>query len=526
MPPPIADRVMRCWPDASLDGASVEGAAPQTPAWIDTARQTPDCQDEVMAWNQLGKQIVAWSPRSQLQQLILEWHQQLPSSTRFKYLQGIRRLASSSALESGMGWWSLCAGTGIIPLFLRSYRDVLEGYYGISLPLEQKVFCEKHKQKQQWLRQQQVSLADGQAHLIDEMQELHLSTALDRRDASNPTKAILPHCFGQDAGVPCQSRVPLNKNAAQNIGCVKRGEGTTGIGIAHAYGAADAHRAEIVSWECTDKLCQEDIRLSQPDSAWMVQQFENKGYTSFDDSDNAKDWGSALTRWRRYWLAMLLGHAPKEMVRQFVQEIRAGFKMASRPLQSCITIDDEVRAREAKEMAVAEHHNANECKGDSGSKDECRWPVDHKAYFERLGVPWPLQDDVWDDAHSEIRPAGLNDRQRQMCLAADLFWPPHASGPALQFLDVNPDSRRAIWPHLRDDGWPKEESSPWRNEPNTLTGSGRPCVRTRKGTERPVIRIMEAFEEMRLIGWFDDMWQAPLPEQETLYLCSNMAGNA
>ena len=37
---------------------------------------------------------------------------------------------------------------------------------------------------------------------------------------------------------------------------------------------------------------------------------------------------------------------------------------------------------------------------------------------------------------------------------------------------------------------------------------------------------MEAFEELRLIGWFDDMWQSEVTEQEMLCLSSNMAGNA
>ena len=130
------------------------------------------------------------------------------------------------------------------------------------------------------------------------MKELHATSAVDICDLDSARKVILPHAFGKDAGVPCQSVVPLNKNAKANKGCVQRGEGTTGIGIHDAYGVVDQHSPEVVSWECSDKLSMEDIEVAQSDALWMVEQFDNWGYAAFYDSVNCIDWGSACDRWR------------------------------------------------------------------------------------------------------------------------------------------------------------------------------------------------------------------------------------
>ena len=304
----------------------------------------------------------------------------------------------------------------MLPLFLSEYAAVLQGYYNITMPVHQRVICEKDARKQDWLRGQMPSLRDRSAHLVATMEELHATSAHDINDPEHTRKVILPHVFGKDAGVPCQSVVPLNKNAKANKGCVQRGEGTTGIGIAHAYGVIDGHSPEVVSWECSDKLSREDIEAASSDASWMVRQFDAKGYTAWYDSDNCTEWGSACDRWRAYWLALKLGHAPLEGTRQFFNNVRSGMKMKPRSLLSCITLDDEARSDEARKIGIPLYAQVSPKKEDSESGADVRWPVDHKAYFEKLGITWPLAESALQEAYSEIRVAGFSARQLQMVL--------------------------------------------------------------------------------------------------------------
>ena len=162
--------------------------------------------------------------------------------------------------------------------------------------------------------------------------------------------------------------------------------------------------------------------------------------------------------------------------------------------------------------------------------------------FPQVGLPWPLDDIHAIETPSKIRFDGLLPRECEALIYMDWTWPPGAS-TSPQFLDVNPNMARTLGSHVcEENGMPvnTEGSGPWKLGAPTQVGSGTMVVRYRLvGAERSScsprlfgIRMLEAWESMRLIGFSDDFWPiGKLPEMESwtlddLSTFSNMAGNA
>ena len=104
----------------------------------------------------------------------------------------------------------------------------------------------------------------------------------------------------------------------------------------------------------------------------------------------------------------------------------------------------------------------------------------------------------------------------------------------MEFLDINPVLTRVVGSHL---AFEPRNTSPWRLTPPTLTGSSKIAVRFKKQdlgfpSSTWFVRILEAFEYMRLQGWGDEQWNAYDIDETTpkgvyfLELIANMAGNA
>ena len=136
---------------------------------------------------------------------------------------------------------------------------------------------------------------------------------------------------------------------------------------------------------------------------------------------------------------------------------------------------------------------------------------------------------------SEIRFSGLDEREAEATCYCDRNFqmePPPGGQTVFQFLDINPTLVRLMGGKLEDDFSIKADATTvWRNEPPTLTGSARILVRVWVHTwPCPQVRVLEVWEEARLIGWFDHCWQALSPEQvqdpDLLYNISSMLGNA
>lgn len=126
---------------------------------------------------------------------------------------------------------------------------------------------------------------------------------------------------------------------------------------------------------------------------------------------------------------------------------------------------------------------------------------------------------------------GMFQRELEATVFLHSVWPMPAASLA-EFIDINMNLPRIIKSYWdQEAGQPKPGSSPWRSQLPTLTGSCNIVARLRIG-DTVVIRLLECFEVMRLIGWDDAQWQAermqlPAERPDSFpELISNMAGNA
>ena len=117
-----------------------------------------------------------------------------------------------------------------------------------------------------------------------------------------------------------------------------------------------------------------------------------------------------------------------------------------------------------------------------------------------------------------------------------------AATSELEFLDANQNIIWYVRSFVDDDGKLKAActGSPWKSTVPTLTGTATMLVRVSNlQTGTSTIRVVESFESMRLIGWFDDLWKPLPPGQDRhnpddsgpqakpfSWLLADMSGNA
>ena len=156
-------------------------------------------------------------------------------------------------------------------------------------------------------------------------------------------------------------------------------------------------------------------------------------------------------------------------------------------------------------------------------------------------IPWPLVDSDRKCAvltPSIVSSAGLFVREHEADCFIDLVWPPVDDGPMYEFLDVNPTLKRFVSSRLENEvGDPKTDSSPWSSSSPTQVGSGHMLVRYRMAASDVArcaphkfwIRLVEAHECMRLIGWQDCMWsggQHRIASIDDIFGLCNSLGNS
>ena len=95
---------------------------------------------------------------------------------------------------------------------------------------------------------------------------------------------------------------------------------------------------------------------------------------------------------------------------------------------------------------------------------------------------------------------------------------------AVQFLDIQPQLKWIIGPELH----PESRRNPWKDSCPTLVGSGKILIRHFDALGKAAVRILEAFEYFRLVGWGDADWARVDDGHkiEFLELCAKLAGNA
>lgn len=152
-------------------------------------------------------------------------------------------------------------------------------------------------------------------------------------------------------------------------------------------------------------------------------------------------------------------------------------------------------------------------------KTDTTYKSEHFELFQAYSMPWPavLQNEY--DGGFVIHTEGLTSRQVEVCIFCHKVFPP--GDQRFGFMDVNNWLGMLVSYKNQDT---EKLKSPWSDHPRTLVGSATMVVRVNDGHTK-VVRPLEGWEYMLLVGWPVGAWQAdvPLPPRGIL---SNLAGNA
>ena len=164
-------------------------------------------------------------------------------------------------------------------------------------------------------------------------------------------------------------------------------------------------------------------------------------------------------------------------------------------------------------------------------KEDAGWRLDHKYFYEAMGMIWPPD---LKNVEPGIDFSGMLPREREAAFYLNKVFPV-TEFDSIQYIDLNPKLGRVVASCLSAD-FREVKKSPWHNRPGALVGSGKMVLRYQADPESPVVmRLLEAFEYMRLVGWSDELWHinsdSSINEEyrqtvDYLELLSNFAGNA
>ena len=306
----------------------------------------------------------------------MEWR----ISTWFKSMGTAIEMACVHALRQlqDLDWsyqWALCAGTGIACKFYTGLANVLRGAYDIELQFGCRVFCDMKKDRQHFLRSQHSELSSGHAMLVQTLKELSADKAHDLMSPAGSSKQLLPYMHWVDAGIPCHSVVSNNMHAAENVGCVQRGESSTGIAWAEIDKAISVQGPAGGQFECSDRLNRQDVELVETDGKHILKTLVGRFGWAIMDSSDAKSWGSYPGRWRAYWGALALHRElPHELPACVFHRILTAMKNPERPASAtdCITICDAARECEAKQLGLPRHQDFGICRDKRGGKESAK----------------------------------------------------------------------------------------------------------------------------------------------------------
>ena len=474
--------------------------------------------------------------RASLADIITLMHLRQGYQVQHQYLDGVRNLQYLSPLHL----WSGYGGTGVGGVTLRAITSVWKQSFGIDVTVEHDVIAERNGDKQRHLHHE-----IGPSVITSSVKELVEPRVINCVQADGSLKStgschksFLPsRCSVFDNGVPCTSRTSLNKNAADNINCVQKGTDATGEGFKDVFDVGDAHWPEVVMIECSDKLAQVDPKAgptSVSDAVWVTDQYKSKGYWATHGLLQATDWGSYPSRYRYYAGACLRPNGSTAEMDAYFWKVLNSFRMPSLPPEQYITLDDEERREESKYLGIPLHADLGEREPKRG-KDDQEWRLEHKTYFDAMKMEWPPMIEDCKSPALHVSYAGMLPREREV--ANYLMRVFKIEYGVIHFADVNPKLSRILTSCLSPD-LTEVKKTPWHSPPDTLVGSMRLVLLYQQDADSPlVMRLVEAFELFRMIGWSDENWRPVMVDadgngecyrqtHEHLELLSNLCGNA
>jgi hypothetical protein len=266
------------------------------------------------------------------------------------------------------------------------------------------------------------------------------------------------------------------------------------------------------------------------EDGYIVDTMRKLGYWVRQLEHHARDYGSCCLRHRFYWLAVKL---PDDVVpstrcsatwSMLHQHIMSAMRTEAFPAIRFIA-DSEACRKEVNAFLKDEEEFNPEGRAAKIMKVDCSYKEEHFVLFQRCGFEWPPVAAAVVDGF-KIRLHGLISRQTEVLHFCHKRFPPTDDTP-VQFMDANKSLGMLV--HYKPDDPTAELKSPWSDYPKTLVGSCSLIVRIniKDGcpSNRHVVRPMEGWEYMSMIGWSLSDWDSTgrLPARGIL---SNMAGNA
>lgn len=96
---------------------------------------------------------VVWMPTSTMQRVVASWHEALGTDIEIQYAHALQRLATLLP-EGRLPKWSLFAGTGLSSKICKALEAVWRNKYGVAITVDDALYCELNKAKQEFLREQ------------------------------------------------------------------------------------------------------------------------------------------------------------------------------------------------------------------------------------------------------------------------------------------------------------------------------------------------------------------------------------
>ena len=289
---------------------------------------------------------------------------------------------------------------------------------------------------------------------------------------------MVPQMAAIDAGIPCISRTPLNKNSAKNLNCVREGREETGLGFASTRRVWGKHFPDIVSLECVGGLFQEDSQ-QRTDAAFMVECLESDEFWAVARIREAQDCGSWMPRTRGYWGGLRNLRGESEVITAWFDTVLKALKTEKTlTAREHIETDNDKRLHVGRQLGIATHTVLGRRESQS-LKEAQDWKCKHCTLCAANDITWPI-DFEQVSTPSFISIEGMLPREREVAAIADILWPPCAddNDDTMEFLDVNQTIEWLCGNKVDPDTkHPAPGRGPWNESPGTLVGSGAVCLR-------------------------------------------------
>ena len=169
----------------------------------------------------------------------------------------------------------------------------------------------------------------------------------------------------------------------------------------------------------------------------------------------------------------------------------------------------------------------------SCTKQSLDWKLDHLNACNRFKFAWPFDPDTFD-SYSKIDFSNMLPRETELSCLIDKLFKPMSD---LEFADINMCYKWTMAPCEDENGDLKPGATPWKSQAPCQVGSGKLICRYRLDGDESVehhpyefaVRVLEPFEQLRMIGWADEFYCHPahvIWSLEDLELLVNLAGNA